>query len=242
MQGKSLRSVIGTMTYSDIAIRLGLALFFSSVIGYERQMNNSAAGLRTHALVGIAATTIALIQSQITADIWVLEMTYPDIVGLVRSDPARLIAQVVSGVGFLGAGTIVVTKRNISGLTTAASIWATSAMGLALGMGYFEIAVTSFVVMIIVMKVLYKIFFIHHTNKIQVKYLAGVPTTDFIIKCIEELNLEYEIVNYELSLYHDQRIVTQTFEVTSKDDIYYTSLVRLLSQNDTIVSVQSTNI
>lgn len=230
------------MTITDITIRLTLALVFSSIIGYERQRNKSAAGLRTHALVGIAATAFALIQSQIIADLNTVQMLNPDIAGLVRSDPARLISQVVSGIGFLGAGTIIVTKRNISGLTTAASIWATSALGVSLGMGYYNIAIGTFIVMFFIMKVLNALFFIKPVQKIAVKYLAGVPTTDFIIECMESLDLEYEIVNYELSLYHDQRIVTQTFEVSSNKESYYTQLVRLLSKNDTIVSVQTTNI
>lgn len=230
------------MELSDILIRLLLALVFSAIIGYEREMNHSPAGLKTHALVGIAATTIALIQAQIVHDVFMLETLNIHTQGLVRSDPARLITGIVSGIGFLGAGTIVVTKRNISGLTTAASIWATAAMGIALGMGYYDIAIVSFIVMVIIMKVLHKMLLIEPSQKIQVKYLAGVPTTDFIIQCIEDLDLKFNIVNYELSLYHDQRIVTQTFEIFSKDDVYYTNLVRLLSKNDTIVSVQSTNI
>ena len=230
------------LTLTDIIIRLGLALFVSSVIGYERQKNLSAAGLRTHALVGVAATTIALIQYQISTEVALFELANPTTIGLVRTDPARLIAAVVSGVGFLGAGTIVVTKRNITGLTTAASIWATAATGIALGMGYYEIAIGSFIAMIIIMKVFNLIFFKTAVYKIEVKYIAGVPTTDFIISCIEKLDLDYKIVNYELSLYHEQRIVTQTFEVSAKEETYYTDLVRLLSKNDTIVSVQSTNI
>lgn len=230
------------MTLFDIVVRLTLALVFSSFIGYEREMNHSPAGLKTHALVGIAATTVALIQAQIVFDIALIEVVNPDTVGLLRSDPARLITGIVTGVGFLGAGTIVVTKRNISGLTTAASIWATAAMGIALGMGYFDIASVSFVVMLIIMKVLNKIMMINPVQRIEVKYLAGVPTTDFIIQCIETLKLDYKIVNYELSLYHDQRIVIQTFEVESPSDVYFTDLVRLISKNDTIVSVQTTNL
>lgn len=231
------------MNLFDVVLRLLLALVFSSIIGYEREVHNSPAGLRTHALVGVAATTIALIQAKIVHDIWLIEMNYQNaqLMGLLRSDPARLITGIVTGVGFLGAGSIVVTKRNILGLTTAASIWSTAAIGIALGMGYYPIAIGSFVAMILIMKVLDKILVTDSKQKIDVKYLAGVPTTDFIIECIESLGLKYKIVNYELSLYHDQRIVTQTFEISSPDDIYYTDLVRLLSKNATIVSVQSRN-
>lgn len=230
------------MSLFEVVLRLGLALIFSSLIGYERERNNSAAGLRTHALVGVAAATIALIQAHIVSDIWMIEMDFPNTVGLLRSDPARLITGVVSGVGFLGAGTIVVTKRDILGLTTAASIWSTAAIGIALGMGYLEIATVSFLILVFIMRGLTKAFALEHTQRIEVKYLAGVPTTDFIIECIESLELSYQVVNYELSLYHDQRIVTQTFDIKHKNDTYYGQLVRLLSKNDTIVSVQVRNI
>lgn len=70
-------------------------------------------------------------------------IAYPKLIGTVTTDPARLIAQIISGIGFLGAGTIVITRHFVTGLTTAASLWVTAGMGIAIGMGYYQIALTS---------------------------------------------------------------------------------------------------
>ena len=70
-------------------------------------------------------------------------IAYPKLIGTVTTDPARLIAQSVSGIGFLGAGTIVITRHFVTDLTTAASLWVTAGLGIAIGMGYYQIALTS---------------------------------------------------------------------------------------------------
>ena len=132
------------MTIQDITLRLVIITLISGIIGYEREKQNANAGLRTHLLVGITATILALIQQAIVNDVLTL-YTSTNIEPVIRADPSRLIAQVISGIGFLGAGTIIVTKRNVSGLTTAASIWSVSGLGLAIGMGYYEIGVMGFI-------------------------------------------------------------------------------------------------
>lgn len=112
------------LTIPEIILRLGIALLFGGAIGFERQYKNRPAGMRTHILVCIGACIIALIKVEIASKAMRDVLEYPELVGTIRSDEARLIAQVVSGVGFLGAGTIIVTKQSVTGLTTAASLWA----------------------------------------------------------------------------------------------------------------------
>ena len=111
----------------SVILRLVLALVFGAVIGIERSYKNRPAGLRTHMLVCIAACIASM-----TGIYLFLNMGYP-------TDISRLGAQVVSGLGFLGAGTIIVTRnRSIRGLTTAAGLWASGIIGLALGAGFYE--------------------------------------------------------------------------------------------------------
>lgn len=105
----------------EVVIRLLLSAFVSGIIGYEREVHSRPAGLRTHMLVTLGSTLIMLIS----------------IDGFSSGDPSRLAAQVVSGIGFLGAGTIMRTGNNISGLTTAASLWVCAGIGLAIGAGYY---------------------------------------------------------------------------------------------------------
>ena len=114
----------------SITLRLGLALFFGGIVGIERGANKHQAGLRTHVLVCIGATLAMLTDQYIFQN-----MTS-------TADPARLGAQVISGIGFLGAGLILVTSRSkVKGLTTAAGLWASACIGLALGIGFYSGAI-----------------------------------------------------------------------------------------------------
>lgn len=110
-----------------VSIRTVLALLCAGLIGYDRDAHGSAAGLRTHILVCLGAM-LAMLTGEFTA------LHY-------GGDPQRIGAQVVSGIGFLGAGTIMFHKGHISGLTTAAGLWASACIGLAIGTGFYEAAV-----------------------------------------------------------------------------------------------------
>lgn len=122
-----------------VAIRLFLAAFLGAIIGVEREMKNRAAGFRTHIIVSVGACLVMLIGV--------------DAIGEISSDKARDVArmagQVVSGIGFLGAGTILQKKDGVSGLTTAATLWLSAAIGLAVGIGYYEGAIIATVICLI---------------------------------------------------------------------------------------------
>jgi putative Mg2+ transporter-C (MgtC) family protein len=115
------------------AAELALALLLSAVIGMEREIRQKSAGLRTHTLVGVGAALFMLISKYGFTD--VLQRH------LVVLDPSRVAAQIVTGVGFLGAGLIFVRRDSVRGLTTAASIWVTAAVGAAAGAGLPVLAV-----------------------------------------------------------------------------------------------------
>ncbi len=105
----------------ELIIRLILSALLGGAIGIEREVSNRPAGLRTHILVSVGSTLVMLIS----------------IYGFDEGDPARLASQVVSGIGFLGAGTILRTGNDVRGLTTAASLWVCAGIGLAIGSGYY---------------------------------------------------------------------------------------------------------
>jgi putative Mg2+ transporter-C (MgtC) family protein len=106
---------------------LGLAFVLSALIGLERELRQKAAGLRTHTIVGVAAALIMLVSKYGFSDVLVRQV--------IVLDPSRVAAQIVSGIGFLGAGLIIVRRDSIRGLTTAATIWLTAAVGMACGGG-----------------------------------------------------------------------------------------------------------
>jgi putative Mg2+ transporter-C (MgtC) family protein len=118
------------MSDSQIAIRLILSVVFSGLIGLERQWHRRTAGLRTHILVCLGSCLIML------TSLYVFDI-YKDKVAL---DPTRIAAGVITGIGFLGAGTIIRERENVKGLTTAASLWVAAAIGLAVGCGFYQAA------------------------------------------------------------------------------------------------------
>ena len=127
-----------------ICIRLALATIAGIIIGMDREYKNKGAGIKTHALVCIGAAMAMIINE------YVLH-TYPD----SNTDLTRIGAQVISGIGFLGVGTIMVTGRNeVKGLTTAAGLWACAGIGLAAGIGFIEGTLIAMVFVILVLRVL----------------------------------------------------------------------------------------
>lgn len=116
------------VSQSQIILRLILSAVIGGLIGLEREANNRPAGLRTHILVTVGSTLIMLVS---------IDGFYDVETGVHLADPARLACQVVSGIGFLGAGTILRTGNHIKGLTTAASLWVCAGIGLAIGNGYY---------------------------------------------------------------------------------------------------------
>jgi putative Mg2+ transporter-C (MgtC) family protein len=117
----------------DIIIRLVMSTLLGGAIGLERESLNRPAGFRTHILVCIGSTLIMLLSFHI----------FEEFVGRTNLDPARLSAQVISGIGFLGAGTILKEGLTVKGLTTAASLWTVAGIGLAIGAGFYIGAITT---------------------------------------------------------------------------------------------------
>jgi len=124
----------------QIVIRLLVAVALGAVIGYERELRAKNAGVRTHIMVALGAAVFMLIS----------QFGFPD---TAKFDAARIAAGVVTGIGFIGGG-IIMKRKHVSGLTTAASLWVTGAVGLAAGSGMFEVAVLSTILVLICLEVL----------------------------------------------------------------------------------------
>ncbi len=114
----------------ELFLRLTLACILGGIIGYERQSRRKSAGLRTNILVCLGSCLIMVLS----------EALYQNVEGRTNADPARLAAQVVSGIGFLGAGAIMKEGLTVTGLTTAACLWVVAGVGLAVGFGYYTAA------------------------------------------------------------------------------------------------------
>lgn len=225
---------------TELIMKLVLCLLFSGTIGYERELSHSHAGIKTHILVGIGSTIIALIQMEIL-DL-VMNTTNIALDGILRADPSRLIAQVVSGIGFLGGGTIIVTKRNISGLTTAASIWTVAGIGLALGMGFYTVAILGFIFIISTLFIFKRLIRIETPEKIIIKHLFKSNNAESIEKLFKELGLEVEVLRFSASAFGNDLLHTHVFKVNNSKDLNFGKLINHLSKLDNIVSVERSNI
>lgn len=147
-----------TLPTIDIFLRCGAAVLLGGLVGLERERLERAAGLRTHALVAVASALMMIVSAYGFSD-----AVSPDRVSTL--DPSRLAAQVVSGVGFLGAGVIIFQKNRVRGLTTAASIWSVAGIGLAAGGGLYVAAGIGTFFMLLIQAVLRPVerhFFVHH--------------------------------------------------------------------------------
>lgn len=149
----------------EVAMRLISSAVFAGIIGYERQSRHKAAGLRTHILVGVGSCLIMVLSINI----------YSSVQGMTNADPARLAAQVVSGIGFLGAGSILKEGPTIKGLTTAASLWVVSGVGLAAGAGYYLGALMTTVLVFLTLTILSRME--HRDSKTYLAHLL-VKTLD----------------------------------------------------------------
>ena len=127
----SLESIAPLQVQLDWLLRIIIAAICGAIIGYERAIQRKSAGVRTHIVVAIASALFMIVSKYGFADL--LNMHDIDL------DPSRIAAQIVTGISFIGAGTILVRREQISGLTTAAGVWATSAIGMAIGAGMYSI-------------------------------------------------------------------------------------------------------
>ena len=173
----------------EYLLRLLIAAFFGGIIGFERSETNHAAGLRTHIILCLGAASIMVV-SQCVCD----EYKIP-------SELLRMGAQIVSGVGFLGAGSIILddSRNKIRGITTAAGLWTTACLGIVVGSGYYLIATTMLFIMVVVMWGLkplgrklndqFRVF--------KVKIVCESVESKEIIKSFENMNAKVRNINID---------------------------------------------
>lgn len=163
--------------------RLILALVLGSIIGIDRTKKGSPAGIKTHSLVCIGAALIILLSEY-------LHIMY-------KIDISRMPAQVISGIGFLGAGTIIVTGKNrIKGITSAASIWFSGCVGLALGAGFYEGAIVAVLLELVVFKILSKANFGKSKHFIYEVYIEYNPKfkVSSLIKTLKKYDSDVVVI------------------------------------------------
>lgn len=204
-------SEIRDVTYFAVALRILVAAFLGGFMGLERGLKNRAAGLRTYMLVCVGSCLIMLTNQFI-------HQAYSHVTPV--GDPVRMGAQVVSGIGFLGAGTIIVTRRSqVKGLTTAAGLWAAAGVGLALGIGFYEGAIAGAAAVLIVMTLM-QIMDNRMRNKtksfeIYVELSSQVALGD-LLRHIREMEIEIRDVQKQTGADVDGNIRAYTATLQTK--------------------------
>ena len=176
---------VSELTIPIVCFRIFLAILFGGIVGFEREKNNRPAGFRTHILVCFGAAIVSMIEDQLRIN---LLLQYGS-TGLNLA-LGRLGAQVISGIGFLGAGSIMKDKgETIGGMTTAAGIWATGCVGLCIGWGFHNIALVAIFFMLIVMvsfkKIESKLIKKSRLITFEIKYECEDDLTDVMLSCYE---------------------------------------------------------
>lgn len=201
--------------FFTLIISLLLAAFLGGVIGFERERNRVPAGFRTHVLVTIGAALVMAISKYIvTTDIYTI------------ADPQRLGAQVISGIGFLGAGTIIRYKASVKGLTTAAALWASACVGLACGIGFYLGAIVTTLIILITLIVL---------KKMEKKFMGKGQVYSIEILSTNKLG----IIKKVLPMYKELKIEVLSikflensirFNLSSKDNVDRSTLIMTLNK------------
>lgn len=189
-------SFVNELTVEVVSLRLLLAVIFGGIVGYTREKDNKPAGFRTHILVCFGAAIISMVQDQLRLNILELASVNLKLSGVIKTDLGRLGAQVVSGIGFLGAGSIMKEKgETVGGMTTAAGIWATGCAGLGIGWGFYNLAIPAIVFMLVII-VIFK--------KFEPKIVKKIKVLKFEVKFMENQNYTkgllatYEVFNQKL--------------------------------------------
>lgn len=215
----------------DYLLRLFIAAVCGMAIGYERKNRMKEAGIRTHFIVAIGAALIMIISKYGFQD----QIGWPN----MSLDPSRIAAQVVTGVGFLGAGVIFMQKQTIVGLTTAAGVWVTAAIGLSIGSGLYFVGIAATVITILGQILLHgKIRFLS-SPRTETLMLQIVDNAD-AIKLLQDIFEDNEIIIINLKSKRDEKYSLINVEVVIRvyESFNMTKFLNILQSKDFIKSLE----
>ncbi|MBR6707781.1 MAG: MgtC/SapB family protein [Clostridia bacterium] len=224
----------------ELLIRMFVAILTGCVVGIEREYKNRPAGLRTHVLVSLGACVIALIEC-----VFMNSVSNASISNITYNF-GRMTAQVISGIGFLGAGTIFIAEKKIGGLTTAASLWNTACLGLATGYGYYWMSIIGCVLVLAVLLTLQRLIPVNSLKRVEVRFVNRQETMQFINEFFEKnsikvLNLDFHIETGADKRTTDRNVYTNIYTLHLPSTLNYTDVINHLASYSNIQVVRVTN-
>lgn len=229
------------INWVDILIRIGAAVLVGGAVGVEREYKNRPAGMRTHVLVCLGACIIALLECLMRFE---LIEGAPE--GNISLTMGRLSAQVISGIGFLGAGTIFISQKKIAGLTTAASLWNVGCLGLLIGFGFYWVAAACCAIVLVVLTVLQRIIRVNAIKRVEVRFTHRTETLAYINSFfsnnnVKVLDVDFHIESVDDSRDVEQNLYTNLYTLHLPARFSYTDIVNYLSENPNIQAVRTRN-
>ena len=224
------------LTMNMILLRILAAVAIGAVIGIDREVKNRPAGMRTHVLVCVGAALIALIEQETVACVAALGNP------AINTSVGRITSTVVSGVGFLGAGTIVMSDRKISGLTTAASLWCTACIGLAIGEGFVIMGAAAGIIVLIVLKLMQRIVHVNNLKKLEVQFVHRTETLSFLHDYFDKTGCRILDVDFRAESKPEGNLYTNLYTLTMPSRINYVDIIETLSEHRNIRTVRTRNL
>lgn len=223
------------MSWNTVLLRILLSIGIGTFIGVEREYKNRPAGMRTHVLVCLGACVIALLEATIQT-----QMQSGEVSGFTYNF-GRMTAQVISGIGFLGAGTIFTAQRKVTGLTTAASLWNTACLGIAVGYGLYFIAVCGAVFVMATLLMLQKIVHVNTTKKVEIKFYHRIETIEFLNSYFDSLGVVVADIDFHVENIDGRNLYTNTYTLHLPTKVTYTDVVNRISEHDNVLGIRTTN-
>lgn len=225
------------LSFWQMVLRIVAAVIFGAIIGVEREMKNRPAGMRTHVLVCLGAALIGLVEQQTIAHVVALGSSH------INVSVGRLTAQIVSGVGFLGAGTIIIADWRISGLTTAASLWCAACLGLAVGAGSTTMALVACLVVMIVLKMMQQIVHVNTYKRLEIQFVHRNETLKYIRDTFDRMEVKILDQDFHADNTQDgQNIYTNVYTLSMPGKTQSQDLITILSEHLNIRTVRTRNV
>lgn len=238
----SLESIINPgISWPELLIRIGVAILVGSAIGIEREYKNRPAGMRTHVLVCLGSAAVAILECLLS-----VEMARNGELPGSSLTITRLSAQVISGIGFLGAGTIFMAQKKIAGLTTAASLWNVACLGLMIGFGYYVIGIILGMLVLFVLLLFQRIIHVNAIKHVEVRFVNRTETLSFINNYFNESDIKVLDVDFHIETYSDsadieKNMYTNLYTLHLPSNLSYTDIVTRLSEHAGVQTVRTRN-
>ena len=230
------------MTWVDAMIRLGVAVVIGCVIGIEREKKNRPAGLRTHVLVCVGAVLISTLEQFLVQDTMAINAANPG--SGIAVNMGRMSAQIISGIGFLGAGTIFTSQKKIAGLTTAASLWNAACLGIVTGMGYYLLALAGCGIVMVTLLLLQRVIKVNSVKSVEVKFVHRVETIAFINAYFEEAGIKVMDIDFHVENRTPENggnLYTNLYTLILPSHTTYRDIVNHLSEFRNIQAIRTRN-